>query len=327
MIKKVFIIGAGSNVNLDFPTGIGLREAILNGDCEYISKNYFPTYKQFLKDFRFSRNHSIDRYIERNQEFAELGKFLITYYISKKETNALQKLDSDVFPDNWYFDLFNKVLDRFTDLDEQIIFVSFNYDRALEFYIRTAIDKTFIQPISFSTTADQDKFHQLKKKLNDRFVFEYVYGKIGSLEDNPFGRELGYENLNIISKGINLITDERKDELSSIRKHLSSANLIYIIGFGFDKTNAEYIGLNSENITAKAIFATSFNIGLAERLRIYNSFPTSHRHLIKFYNPQRNITQFLRDLYLSGFSDTDVVQLKERTLHPEDIPIVKLFKS
>jgi hypothetical protein len=86
----------------------------------------------------------------------------------------------------------------------------------------------------------------------------------------------------------------------------------------------DIIGLTSEELKARAIFATCKNIGLAERILISNRFAGSIRNNLRFYNHKGTIEEFVKDLYLDSVSADELSTIMNFRLHLEEMQTVKI---
>lgn len=142
MISKptVFILGAGASKPYGYPLGWELRERILAlpDDCELFPKlDHAPNeFIQFKKALAESPAESIDAFLEHRDEFTRIGKHAIAAELLKCEQR--ERLYDPGNEDDWYRYLFNRMtagvrFDHF--LQNEVSFVTFNYDRSLEEYL------------------------------------------------------------------------------------------------------------------------------------------------------------------------------------------------
>lgn len=308
--KRVFILGAGSNQCYDFPTGEGLRNLIIGDDIQDLTKYVYVPYAEFKNFFRESGMQSVDRFIEQNQKFEEIGKKIIAWYISRKENPSALNIGEK----HWYFYIFNRLLQEIKTLTEgEISFITFNYDRSLEHFLYQSLFHTFL-------SKSQEELTEYK----NLFSIYHVYGQVGSIISTSeiparsYSPPSRFSDVDSFYKGIHLVTtrDEDLKRFDLLKKTVKGADVIYCIGFGFDALNMERIGLTQNDLACKAIFSTSVNVGLAERLSIINKITETKRQFFRWYSPQKEIIEFLRDLYVN--EDDLINMLLDRSLHPEE---------
>lgn len=152
--KTLFILGAGASKPYGYPTGNDLRYKILTMmDEDDIIDAYTKWYLQknknmlvsnssevFKEKFEGSADYSIDAFLEHRPEFMEIGKIYIAkILISFEEDKRLRNIK-----DNWYMYLFNRMKISFEELGKnKISFITFNYDRSLEYFLFKAIQDKF----------------------------------------------------------------------------------------------------------------------------------------------------------------------------------------
>jgi len=148
----VFILGAGASIPYNYPSGKSLVEEIITG----LSRPRSELYKlcielefqdqeitKFAEALYFSGDDSIDAFLERerNKEFIDLGKVLITLCLIQREHT--KTLFSNP-PDSWYGDLVNElkspVIENFKN---EVSILTFNYDRSFDHYLYTAIKNSY----------------------------------------------------------------------------------------------------------------------------------------------------------------------------------------
>ena len=337
MFKRVFILGAGSNVCYGFPTGGELRNFIINKQIQGIQEQEVKLYDEFREYFRESGMQSVDRFLEQNDKYQDIGKKVIAWFIASKEDPNVFKnltyqnnktagvLREERVEDHWYFYLFNRILQEIHTLEEsEISFITFNYDRSLEYFLYQSLSNTFlIKADQNSHPEDWKKEANQLRKYWKIFNIQHVYGQIGPLLSAEKAGVLirGYslpekfESLNYFYQGIHLVENRHEDpgHIANLKKIVKEADIIYCIGFGFDGLNMERIGLSQEGLNCKAIFSTSVNLGLAERIFISSQlFKGNSTGEIGSYDPQKNTTNFLRDLYVQDNRFIDIICRRAR---------------
>lgn len=305
--KTILILGAGASHGYGFPLGGGLRQMILSlRDNEYASNamEFGPqAIRKFVDAFKASQSYSIDSFLGRRPEFAEIGKAAIAFVLLQCEGKA-DLLDENN-SDHWYQYLVNQLTtDAWESFDPSwLSIVTFNYDRSLVQYLATAIQYNYNKSL-------EEVVERLKS-----LKIVHVYGSLGdpfSFNTDryvPFGNirdEDKYSFIREAAKGL-VIIPEGRDDASTVKDaqtEINSANRIGLLGFGFDPINIRRLGSPSlflEDVRAgfqKHTVATCIKLTKAEKMKaISNLFgPRSHMPLLqleKFY--EKNCIDTLRE--------------------------------
>jgi len=285
MIKtnSVFILGAGASVPYGYPTGFELAQEIktflLNFpfDPKTASKDMFEEHKffkqlvnslseldKFYNALLKASTYSIDKFLENRPDYLELGKLLITYLLKKKEYEF--NLFIGLKENNWLAELFNRIDANANNVFEnKIYFITFNYDRSLEFFIYNLLKNR--------STKEESS---ILKSLSC-IPIVHVYGSLGCFpwEDScgiPYSREFTPDNIRRMANNIRIMSDEiETEELKTAHKLLSSAKYIYFIGFGYDFKNMQRIKI-IQSAHNKNISGTALRIPETHRKEIQDFF-------------------------------------------------------
>lgn len=221
-----------------------------------------PDLQNFGLAFSRSNIASIDAFLARRQEFAEIGKFAIAACLAISEN--VDALFSDSTTDHWYRLLWNTLIrdaSGVTDiLQNDVRFVTFNYDRSLECFLHESIKHTFGR--------DDTKTAEILGKI----PILHVYGLAGPFSPVPipghreYGAPLSLEGLQQAARSLLLIPEQRDDEVfQKARKWFGRAERICLLGFGFDPLNINRLGLESvlswkksQGAKLPLVFATTF---------------------------------------------------------------------
>ncbi|WP_291122940.1 SIR2 family protein, partial [Flavobacterium sp. UBA6046] len=247
---------------------------------------------------RFSATPSTDTFLEpRQEEERYLGKLAIAYALIPFEK------EEPLFYDNsWYKTFINKLNLSFEDFEKnKISFITFNYDRSLEFFLMTSLKNRFKK--------SQDEVAEKLKKI----PIVHLYGKLGLLpweviSDNDYYRN--YEptvlphHLRKSSKSLKIIYDKLdldNPEFKQAKILLSAARKIYFLGFGYHKDNLDRLKINSftyipASNTPTTALSTSLNKvveGTSFKLPmdLKESIPKNYK--IKFPNSDWDISDFI----------------------------------
>ncbi len=278
--KTVFVLGAGASKTYNFPLGKELVKQIVYL-CRNINRNHEKE-KEILYNHNYtegqilefgnaldaSRSDSIDEFLIRGRsEFLEFGKVILIIYINSRE--FINYILNSQFQDenkveDWYSYLWNVMVrgSDFKDIESNNIkFVTFNYDRSLEYFLYYAIKNRF--------NPGEEEIIKLLKKFE---VF-HVNGVIGPCkwEEEKFSLDYKFEpevidkHLISLVHSFKLIYEHTPDEIDQIKNHIKSLfhkSNICVLGYGFHEYNNNFIFDKEYNIKEgeKLIYGTCFNI-------------------------------------------------------------------
>lgn len=216
----------------------------------------------FSQSIRHSMMVSTDEFLknrlgQKQNEQADFGKRLIAYEILKAEqASRLGNID-------WIQHLLSLIdqQDNWEEILKQTVFLTFNYDRVLEYCV-------FLYLTSDKQYADSNA-HAFIKEMQ---IF-HVNGFIGSLEEIPFGAvENGkYQE---IAKRMETVWEKRRNrdesEKEKYQDFLKNAQRVYFMGFSYIPDNLESIGIprGAEIIRNAKVYATAMGLSPQNRLRI-----------------------------------------------------------
>jgi hypothetical protein len=275
----LFILGAGASFPYGFPTGKELRRKI----CKEFSQDYSVLIKHrasptpdyfdgdeikiavnFANIFFKSSTPSIDLFLARNHNFSEIGRKAIALTIWKAENNSIFREDVDQSQD-WYSYLYQRMTETLTDPDNyklidqnKISFITFNYDRSLEYFLYESIINSFIS------------IPRTQPPRGDLFPFsiQHVYGQLAYLPwqgTHYLDYAAKINNLDFINiyNNIKVIYDRTGSDLTIIKDQISKAKRIFFLGFGFAKENLEALGIPELLTGDQKIYGTAF--GMTEK--------------------------------------------------------------
>ncbi|MGA8146785.1 MAG: hypothetical protein WB870_04315 [Gallionellaceae bacterium] len=251
-VPTVFILGAGASMPFGLPSGAQLHDRICMGtagdsytDLKAAFENNLgigrDDTRRFGDAFQRSNIGTIDEFLGRNLRHMETGKLAIAYYLCGCENpDTVRRLDND---DNWYVALWKVLTDGIDTADglarNQVKFISFNYDRSLEFFLHDSTKNTF--------GMDDAHAFQAWRKIE----ILHVYGLLGEFNYLPHGNARQYiydrpvASLNIAASSIVIMPEARNDseQFQQARNWLYAAERICFLGFGFDALNVSRLGL------------------------------------------------------------------------------------
>ena len=268
--------------------------------------------KAFAQNLKHSNSLLIDYFLANNEELRSIGKLIVAWVILECETeyfskggnqNRIKILENSIIgskqkeasdlkhqlrnngcPDDWCRFILHKLVtgwDKEQRLkDNQITFVTFNYDVSLETILQRGLRSFGKELIS-----DQEISDFFDEK-NQRFL--HVYGKICAdarksrtylTLEPPTDNNVAQANLlkmlhlqswfdaaysasqNLKLVGINEKSNN-KEILDGAKEALLDAKNIYILGYGFDAENNKLLNLpqatRAHNVNNKFIYFTNY---------------------------------------------------------------------
>ena len=148
--KTVFVLGAGASQPYGFPVGVVLFDEVVEKfavsgaymthvtNCTKFTETQI---KEFVRQLRQSGMPSADAFLERRPEFGDLGKVLM----------ATALILCERFDVLWNHDWMRYVYERMVAgaetleafCENDVSFVTFNYDRSLETFLVTSLMNTY----------------------------------------------------------------------------------------------------------------------------------------------------------------------------------------
>ena len=246
MIKKptVFILGACASKPYGYPLGadLGVEFGHLIGDQKFhnfLANSYLKTsineFEKFFVAFKNSTSPSIDRFLEHNPAFLEIGKHALAYYFYTKDELDIRR--NETYGSDWYQTLFHKTMyePNFSNfLANRVTFVSFNYDVTLERFFRNTIRNIY------KTQLDEEGLNTFFHKIR----IYHLHGNIrGFSWQNPNEGEfdkidLNYEAIKKLGvTNIKLTRDGWGPDVYWMREVFSNAERVIFLGFAFHPDN------------------------------------------------------------------------------------------
>jgi hypothetical protein len=291
----VFLLGAGASRCFEFPLGQQLCELVIrelksNSQTRNLLKAHSDFSDQeidrFQQQLAHSGQNSIDAFLETRQEFLSIGKAAMSIILIRHERqDILWSFEGN----NWLRYLFDRMrapsLEKF--VANQVAFITFNFDRSLENFLFTSLQRTF-------GASDADV-----ARLIGQIPIIHLHGRLGFLpwqsqkNSRPYNDVVTRDVIDICVNSIRLVHEEVKDgrdkDFSEAKRILTLADKIYILGFGFGQINVERLqlaALPEHNAFATANGYTSQEVAsIAKRCA----------NKISIY-PNHNIESFFREL-------------------------------
>lgn len=291
MIEKptVLILGAGASADYGFPSGRNLLLQIchhLHTKDADLPKTLldlgFAHHKihSFAKDLRLSMQPSVDAFLENRPEYMEIGKAALAIRLIPYED--LRTLYQRPKTPTWYEYLVNQMganKDEFKS--NRISFVTFNYDRSLEYFLYVALEATY-------GIGNKKKVVELLSSI----PIIHVYGQLAlphylSKDGRPYDMVATLETIKQCIAEIKIIPEladvarefepvTREFELA--HKLISEASRICFLGFGYHPTNVSRLRV-SDKFRGERVLGSAYGIEEAERRRIQRLFRPVQIHL------------------------------------------------
>lgn len=282
------MLGAGASHAYGFPLGADLRDDIIRSARD---PSYYPSviksygikpdeYREMIAVMPKVPTYSIDAFLERRPEFMDAGKKMIAIHLLQREVSgrmfhdiigvrvAARKGKNSSPVEDWYQYLFNRLASHAPEefRANQLVVVTFNYDRSLEHYLFESVKEWF--------KLDDDKTRHMMSSIE----FIHLYGSLGKLpwQDGqldvvPYDSwaTQGHREVNIAraADSIKIVSEERQadstPEFRAARKHIEDASKVLFLGFGFDPVNVERL-LPGELIRRRNMCGTLLGLGLHE---------------------------------------------------------------
>ncbi len=259
--KTVFILGAGAHIPYGFPSGKNLIDDVVKQlnhaqRDDDLSLKILPqragvnidvvqqkNINAFIKSLSQAGQASIDSFINANQHmigFDILGKVGIAQTLLRVEEKFIVERSNDKDSNNdWFEYLFAKMCDGISKpnhffCDNNISFITFNYDRLLE--------HKFFNALKFSFNI-KDDLETLSMVRN--IPIHHVYGSLGEYNPNSFGQMNYWIDSFKSIQTIHEVVKEHSSAIKSARKDLHEAEKICLLGFGFHSENISLMELPS----------------------------------------------------------------------------------
>lgn len=308
MIKEhtVFVLGAGASMPYGFPSGLQLRSEIITGFIEKIQRmkefentrnnlDLIPKMVSFINTFNKSSIVSIDLFLSRNPEFEVIGKMAIAISILVHEReNYFNENSINSIGGDWYSFIFNKLTEGLYNKDDgnkindnNVSFITFNYDRSFEYYMNESLYN------SFSMFREENSI----KQFNFKLPIHHVYGSLGSIDTIAYGlNKLDVQNhlIKDYIKDLKTIYQERKIVSHDILSLIHKAERVFFLGFSFLPENLEILQTHTWPTSIK-LYGTTKNINNNEFSFILKKFPNKG---IGFYDGETEDSLQLLKKYL-----------------------------
>jgi hypothetical protein len=246
MITKptVFVLGAGASIPYGLPSGQGLVNLIGQiRDQDFGVYAIDPgLFNKLKRELRESRQASVDAFLEHRKELQEVGKRAIAIGLIRRENEDL--LYGAETNEDWYTYIFNRMTSNtpFERLHENNIgFITFNYDRSLEHCLYKSIGALYGKP------------PENVAGVLCGFKFIHVHGRVGFLpwqdartdDQRDYNTTCTAKEIDIAARGIKIISENIDDvpEFAEAQELMSRAKRIAVLGFGYHPVNMKRLKL------------------------------------------------------------------------------------
>jgi hypothetical protein len=246
----VFILGAGSSVPYEFPTGFRLSDLVVRGaqpgqslfnDLHDKAGRSEADIRSFREQFLGSGKNSVDAFLEYRDDLIEIGKLATAQVLIGRENH--ERLFQ--FDGSWLRTLYNRMATDFTEFKKnKVAFITFNYDRTVEHFFHSALTNSYSKiPRS-----------EIELAIAAHVPIIHLHGHLGSLpwqgkapdDSRPFEPHVTAESLKIAAKSIKVIHEDivdRDAEFLAAKKLIDGAEKIVLLGFGYNSRNIERLGI------------------------------------------------------------------------------------
>jgi hypothetical protein len=264
-LPTVLVLGAGASADYEFPLGrslllqicrslddrkkdVGLKKTLL--DLGFARGEIGA----FAAELRFSMQPSVDAFLENRPEYMDIGKAAIAGCLIPYENPRHLYHRSDE-KSTWYEYLFNQMRASIDEFESnQISFVTFNYDRSLEYFLYAALESTY--------GIGEERAVELLSSIS----IIHVYGQLGlphylSENGRTYGSEVTLEAIEKCVTEIKIISDlaGETEEFKQAHKLISQAEILCFLGFGYHRTNV--LRLRVDKFHGARILGSAYGMG------------------------------------------------------------------
>lgn len=252
--KIAFILGAGANKPLGFPLGDELKKLV----AHEINTSRMGNPELNLQACRdiLDCGVSIDRFLSENKRHSE--RFGTRKIISKVLLAHERKTLNSPLGD-WLEYIWPSMISKKERLTRRFTFVTFNYDRSLEYRLARSCAALWAMDIDAAC------------EMMDDYGVYHVYGSLGRLTDIPYGADdLFLQN----SSDIKIIGEYEPTITTKVHERLADSQLIIFLGCHFHEENMALLALEKlPPLPNRLIRGSCFGMTAAERIAIQECFP------------------------------------------------------
>jgi hypothetical protein len=244
--QVVLVLGAGASHPYGFPVGPELVDkikGIQDSQSELAAfttctggKWDHSTIRKFCDELRLSSWLSIDRFLQRRPELADIGKATIAFQLLQHERRGDLNSPGER---KWYQYFYNYILNPVSPEqfgDNQLAVITYNYDRSFEQYLFDALQSGF------------NLTHDGAALAVSKIPFVHVHGSFGDVPGagaEPRLYQTDRSDIFRATKRMHIVSDDVASSgvLTKCDQVLRQATHVVFLGFGYDPVNVERLGL------------------------------------------------------------------------------------
>ncbi len=286
--KILLVLGAGASYDYSFPTGyeltkiihhqleVGLEQRLTGivGIIDILNEMGFeyPMIAEFRERIQELDLPTFDLWIQENKEFKDLAKAAIAAALIPFERDEAIR-EPNHPRKHWYRFLFQQMLGENADgglgfqfSAHNLVILTFNYDRSLEYYFLNQLQKTYgKQALAFWYD------------LNIR----HVYGLLGKPDFvgpdpncRPFNPNVTKDAIRTCMNNMIMVTETRRpDDEYLLIKSFREADLVCFLGFGYAPQNINMLIPNRQILGNKAVYGSAYHLPEAKRREVTEQIP------------------------------------------------------
>ena len=247
-VPTTLILGAGASEPYGFPLGVDLLNQVCSlenrprplKDAGFTDEDIGT----FFDDLKHSAHSSVDAFLEKFQQYVEIGKAAMAATLIPCE-DPTRLFPPQVSRPHWYEFLANRLEVGTPRFDEnQLSVVTFNYDRSLEHYLYKVL-------LTRCGGGDTEAFGLLTS-----IPMIHVHGTLGAYsplggDGRPYTQEVTAETVRMAAGDIRIVSDAdvETEQFQTARTLLKQAERIYFLGFGFQSDNVRRLEVFNEEWT------------------------------------------------------------------------------
>ena len=252
-MRTVLVLGAGASNSYGFPLGRGLRDLVCTL-CMSTHPRKVVVEQGFsdkeVEDFGHALSRSgytsVDWFVEKYPEYREIAKPAIAAVMIPFEDES-QLFSPHAPDDHWYEDLFNRLWSEDTNElrggnragEEELIILTFNYDRSLEHYFITAYNQRC--KLESDSSVIETWGEGMGFSIGRGPTILHLHGDLGALigddgqQERPYTTEVSPETVRTAASGLTLLSEADGDSsaFASARDEIERCDRLVFLGFGF----------------------------------------------------------------------------------------------
>lgn len=266
--KVCFVFGAGVSCSYNFLTGRGhwhemctaLADRQSTMSQTLVEAGFQPgEVENFGRQLTYSQSDSIDRFIENRNEWSAIGKAAIAAALIPRE--SLSHVVNPTQNERIYEYIWHRMGPSLEDfVKNNLSVITFNYDRSFEIFMLYALTHAYGLP-----------HPKAEEVFRGTVPLVHVYGQLNALsyahgDGMPYGAAPNKKNIITAAENIEIVGKNRalSEQVKSAQKLISAAEVVFFLGFGYDKINLERLGLVPPQ-TGKEYLGTAYGLEDGER--------------------------------------------------------------